>query len=90
VRELWSCPVLEYYPYLYKNAGSGRELCQGGTAPRSFPPEKWPTIRPWGPVLDAARDVGPRGNYHPGPETLQGWVDQILVRDLESLGIGPA
>jgi hypothetical protein len=85
VRLMWSCPVLEYYPYLYRNSQGGREICQGGLPPRALAPHEWPTIRPWGHVLDAARDVGPRGNYHPGPETLRGWVDQFVLPDLRSV-----
>ena len=68
VRTLWSCPVLEYYPYMY-------------------PPDQRGTIKPWGCVLDAARDVAPQGAYHPGIETNLGWVRSFLLPDLAVQGI---
>lgn len=70
VRNMWSCPVLEYYAYLSR-------------------PEQWGTIRAWGHVLDhdQARDLGLRGNYHPGPRTNAYWVDEYLIPDMRSLGI---
>ena len=86
VRQMWACPVLEYYAYMYLNGNSGRVLDVVGkqTVLEDY---QWPGIRPWGHVIDAARDVGPRGNFHPGPETLSGWVDRYLVPDLRAQGI---
>jgi hypothetical protein len=87
VRLIWSCPVLEYYPYLFNTSDGGREINQGGLPGRKLDSTQWSTIRPWGHVIDAARDVGARGNYHPGPQTLSNWVDQFLIRDLRSHGL---
>ena len=87
VRQLWSCPVLEYYPYLSRNEDpQARELDFVGK--RSLlTADQWPTIRSWGHVQDAARDIGPRGNYHPGPATLKSWTEQYLIPGLAAVGV---
>lgn len=75
VRNLWDCPVLEYYPYIHKEHDNTRETTlskyYGGRLPiNDTGIELWPTIKPWGHVMDEARDYGRTGAYHPGPQTL--------------------
>lgn len=90
MRNMWDCPVLEYNPYLHNSGKPGLRQLNCFTADfKLITDEKWPTIKTWGHVADAARDYGLRGNYHPGPQTLKTWT-HALLRDLikiNSLGL---
>lgn len=91
VTNLWKCPILQYYPYMtFHKEGRSLNFFQAKnntTIDDVISKDLWPNIKPWRHIIDAARDVGYQGNYHPGPDTLKFWVDEILIPDLENLGI---
>lgn len=79
VRNLWDCPIMEYYPYLHWcEEKQTRQLNQFNGSVTYIPHTTWPNIKHWGHVMDAARDHGLRGNYHPGPETLTTWTEKLF------------